>query len=345
MDRRLSKVPAQTPGPVNAGPGMQPSPVPSPLPSRSPFGNGGGSGEEGTGGEGPDSSAVPSIVVTLLPSPIPEGETDSPDVPEVGTITPVPSVVGPAEPSASPTPSASAIGPEGVDGGEGMQPVETGDSEMDEAPNTGAMAPGSPDGIDDGNGNEEGESEMSVSPTDDEDGGSVCWPAGGMVERRDGQVKRMEEIETGDWVRVSGGGFSEVFMWTHRDARYAGRRFVRVELEGERAVTATVGHMVYVRRCGSGGCERVVTEVEKVKVGDGMWGVEGDKEVVKAVVGTGRVWERGLYNPQTVHGDIVVDGVVATCYTRYVERGAAHGLLAPLRALYRWSGVTMSVSL
>ncbi len=43
------------------------------------------------------------------------------------------------------------------------------------------------------------------------------------------------------------------------------------------------------------------------------------------------VWERGLYNPQTAAGDIVVDGFVASTYTTFASPRAAHALLAPLR--------------
>jgi hypothetical protein len=47
----------------------------------------------------------------------------------------------------------------------------------------------------------------------------------------------------------------------------------------------------------------------------------------------------GLYNPQTLHGDIVVDGVRASTYTEAVDPVFAHAVLAPVRAVYRWFGV------
>lgn len=42
----------------------------------------------------------------------------------------------------------------------------------------------------------------------------------------------------------------------------------------------------------------------------------------------------GLYSPVTAHGDVVVDGVVASCYTTSVRAQAAHAFLAPIRALF-----------
>ena len=43
----------------------------------------------------------------------------------------------------------------------------------------------------------------------------------------------------------------------------------------------------------------------------------------------------GLYNPHTLHGDIVVDGVLTSTYTAAFSPTLAHVALAPLRALYR----------
>ncbi len=42
----------------------------------------------------------------------------------------------------------------------------------------------------------------------------------------------------------------------------------------------------------------------------------------------------GLYNPHTLDGKIVVNGVLASCYTGSIEPTLAHALLWPLRALY-----------
>lgn len=41
----------------------------------------------------------------------------------------------------------------------------------------------------------------------------------------------------------------------------------------------------------------------------------------------------GLFNPHTLDGTIVVDGVLASCYTGSVEPATAHALLWPLRIL------------
>lgn len=44
--------------------------------------------------------------------------------------------------------------------------------------------------------------------------------------------------------------------------------------------------------------------------------------------------ELGLYNPQTLDGRIVVNGIIASTYTTAVIPEAAHALLTPLRCLF-----------
>jgi Hint module len=50
------------------------------------------------------------------------------------------------------------------------------------------------------------------------------------------------------------------------------------------------------------------------------------------------VWREGLFNPQTLHGDVVVDGLRASSYTTAVEPAVAHRLLWPLRVLFERTG-------
>jgi len=61
------------------------------------------------------------------------------------------------------------------------------------------------------------------------------------------------------------------------------------------------------------------------------------------VVGVSAVSAKGLYNPQTVQGDVIVNGIVSSTYTTTVEPKAAHAFLAPMRALFRVAGMSTSV--
>jgi hypothetical protein len=68
-----------------------------------------------------------------------------------------------------------------------------------------------------------------------------------------------------------------------------------------------------------------------VKVGDMLTLANGDKSAVTEVSSQ---WAPGLYNPHTLTGDIVVDGILTSTYTDAVSPTLAHALLAPLRQMY-----------
>lgn len=162
----------------------------------------------------------------------------------------------------------------------------------------------------------------------------VCFPASASVERADGAIVSMRQLRTGDHIRVSGTEFSEVFLWTHRDAGYHGDSFVRLTLAEGSVLTATIGHVVPVCRKAQKDCGRENVQIEEIEIGDGMWVVQDGREMVAEVVKSELTEDDGLFNPQTMHGDIVVDGVVATCYTRTIPIRVAHSALTPVRALY-----------
>lgn len=60
--------------------------------------------------------------------------------------------------------------------------------------------------------------------------------------------------------------------------------------------------------------------------------MRGDGHDAK-VVKVGNTHDLGLYNPQTIHGDIVVDGFVVSTYTADVTPSVAHAVLTPMRAV------------
>jgi hypothetical protein len=157
------------------------------------------------------------------------------------------------------------------------------------------------------------------------DGGNSCFPAHAEAQLEDGNTKRMDELAVGDRVLVAPGEFSPIFMFTHklRDET-AHRRFLRFSTASGHSLTVTEGH--YIPTSGR------LQPADAVRVGDRLTLGTGE---ITAVVAVDTVRAKGLFNPQTLHGEIVVDGVVASTYTTAVAPAAAHALLAPLRAMFR----------
>ncbi|CAN8074397.1 unnamed protein product [Agarophyton chilense] len=169
----------------------------------------------------------------------------------------------------------------------------------------------------------------TVEASSDEDDGSTCFPADATVEVEGGATKKMADITIGDSVRVGPNEFSEVFMFTHKLDNVA-HEFVEIETESAQ-ITLTSGHYLYVNGA--------LAAAKTVEVGDKLEVASGETAIVLAVKS---IMSSGLYNPQTMSGDILVNGIRASTYTTAVEPMLAHRLLTPLRALYGVFGVAIS---
>lgn len=206
---------------------------------------------------------------------------------------------------------------------------------------------GEEDDVDDVN--PSGSPDISEESTDGGDGDSdgdgtdddaVCFSADATVQLSDGRLRRMAELQLGDQVLVGSGAYSPVFMFTHaeRDTHHGFITLHARDPDTSRpvALTLTAGHYVY----SSGRLVRA----DAVRSGDLLDLVRASKlsgyiarVPVEAVTRSSR---KGLYNPQTLHGDIVVDGFRVSTYTHAVHSKTAHSLLLPLRMLFRvarWS--------
>ena len=163
-----------------------------------------------------------------------------------------------------------------------------------------------------------------------EDDGSTCFPGDATVELEDGSIKTMSTLNIGDKVRVGPKTFSDVFMFTHK---LSGGEFEFVKISaGSSQVTLTKGHYLYVNG--------KLAAAKTVKVGDHVELYNGEAITVSAI---SCVKGTGLYNPQTVNGNIVVNNIRASTYTTTVEPMLAHKLLVPFRALYNALGLSTSV--
>ncbi len=130
----------------------------------------------------------------------------------------------------------------------------------------------------------------------------ACFPARSRVQVN-GRSVRMDQLRVGDTVRTGPARASEIFMFSHAVNRGI-FEFVQLRTEhGE--LTASPGHFVHTGR-GTFAARQVV-------LGDFLNLANGS--LVK-VTGVQRIFEEGLYNPQTIDGDIVVDGFVVSTFTQ-----------------------------
>lgn len=159
-------------------------------------------------------------------------------------------------------------------------------------------------------------------------GGSTCFPGSATVLREDGERVRMDVLKVGDRVEIARGKFSPVFMFTHRAAGVKSS-MIRLSTNGGATLTLSPGHYLYVghqampaRNAAAG------AYVEFAGKQEGIAAVE-------------KVQAEGLYNPHTLHGDIIVDGFHVSSYTDACPPDAAQAALAPFRALRAATGMSV----
>lgn len=356
-------VPRQTPAPdvvINSSGDLEGSSQgtsdPKPETSALPTAFGGDSFDDSEFENDPSDSKYPTP--SLVPAPTPSGDTNGSGNPGITVTIPVPgsdnseTIVSPPENGDESVEEVDKEPPNNeelsiIDIAEGAQPPISSPDEDNisildiakEEDFENGSAGGSSSGQDNPTGEtgeSEGNGDGNSSDNSSTPGGldaqaedSLCFAGDCTVELRDGRVVRMDELAVGDEVRVGMDAFSAVFMFTHK---MKGRisSFVELGTKCGKRIRLTSGHLLYVNN-------RIVPARE-VRKDDMLLTASGTNS---KVVKINKVWRRGVYNPQTIQGDIVVNEIVASTYTTTIVAGAAHGILTPLRAL--WNGVGVNV--
>ncbi len=154
-------------------------------------------------------------------------------------------------------------------------------------------------------------------------GNASCFPGTGQVMLRDGRTTTMADLQIGDEVAIGDNQFSPVYTFSHRDET-AVSRHLQINLRSGAQLTLTPGHFVYSN-------DRVVAASD-LSVGDYLKSAEGGLDTVRHI---SLVTATGLYNPHTISGTIIVDGILCSTYTNAIVSDMAQALLAPLRFLFR----------
>lgn len=164
-------------------------------------------------------------------------------------------------------------------------------------------------------------------PNNTSEPGALCFPTKATVQLSTGEVVTMGDLKVGDLVRVRKGMFSPVIMFTHREFDIW-ENFVMIRtLSKNKTLILSSSHYLY-----SGG---VLKTAQEVQTGDNVTLEDGDEDEIDF-----KKWviDRGLHNPHTLDGTIVVNGILTSTFTRAVAPVCATGLMTPVRGLYRLGG-------
>jgi len=156
------------------------------------------------------------------------------------------------------------------------------------------------------------------------------------VRMADGTTKRVKHLEIGDEVLAytveEGVHPSRVFGELHNDNETL-IQIVEIQTSTGRKIPVTPAHSLFARQCLSDDQKWSTKAAYEVRVGDCLPRYYAGGDVVEESVTNIRVFDaRGIRQPVTETGSIIVDDVVISCYDRVVSQDATHMALFP----YRW---------
>ncbi|NP_001025286.2 desert hedgehog protein precursor [Danio rerio] len=166
-----------------------------------------------------------------------------------------------------------------------------------------------------------------------------CFSASGLVTMADGVQKPMSCLWPGEKVlSVSGSGevvFSRVLLFLHLD-RESRTSFFIITTENEKRIALTPNHLIFAAhnlKLHHHDYETVFAR--NVRIGDYILTTGGDRGIQPSKVVSVSLEERmGVYAPLTEHGNLFVDGVLASNYATFQDHGLAHTVFWPFRVLF-----------
>lgn len=149
-----------------------------------------------------------------------------------------------------------------------------------------------------------------------------CLPANARTTLSSGKMVRMDNLRIGDLVLDGiSGTLSTIILFSHRDSEMEAS-YLELETASGKKATLTIGHYLPING--------FLSPASNARIGDMLEISDG---TTSRIVRIRTIRRRGLYNPHTISGRIVVDGVVLSTYTTAFAPAAAHALLTPIRII------------
>jgi len=164
-------------------------------------------------------------------------------------------------------------------------------------------------------------------------GAAGCFPSRATVQAISG-ARAIKSLSIGTMLLTSQ-GYSPFFLSGHNDLQ-AITTMVQFTMASNHTLTVTPDHYLPL----SDGVHR---SAGRIATGDELLVQVGSDLVPSAITSVDSVEEQGLFNPYTIAGDLVVDGVLASCHSSWFLEGvvpeayivpAYEATLAPLGSLY-----------
>ena len=165
----------------------------------------------------------------------------------------------------------------------------------------------------------------------------MCFPPKAIITTPSG-VKTMAELQINDEVLVVNlqgqKAYERVIMFSHA-ARESEGCFISISTDDGKVLSLSPGHLVHVGDVGQ------LKPANGVKLGDVMFAIDVAEQKARGVnpvkvTEISKEWfTPGIYCPHTPGGSIIVDSVLASCYTDLMSPTLAHTLMYPVRMLHR----------
>jgi len=157
-------------------------------------------------------------------------------------------------------------------------------------------------------------------------GKSMCFHGDGVVETNLGQMKMSDlaSMEPADLLirTVDSDGhptFSKIQQWIHKDPVQV-TEFITLGTNSGRSLTLTPNHLIYKVPC-EGEVNRIAVVAGAVLIDDCVLINREGSVRPDRVVSIETSLKTGIFSPITAEGNIVVDGVLASCYSNVDSEG------------------------